>query len=79
MQKKKSPEKVFSILKNNQTGSLDERAAHRERERWRILRAEEDFVETPAERRDLASIIKPVREKLEELVSLDNPERLIIY
>ena len=72
MQQIMSPEQVFSNLKTYQTGRLDAHAAHRERERWRILRSEEDFVETPAERRDLASIIKPVREKLKELVSMDN-------
>ena len=67
-----SPEQVFSNLKTYQTGRLDARAAHRERERWRILRSEEDFMEMPTERRDLASIIKPVREKLGVLVSMDN-------
>ena len=76
MQQIMSPEQVFSNLKTYQTGRLDELAAHRERERWRILRSEEDFVETPAERRDLASIIKPVRERLEELVSLDNHRKV---
>ena len=72
MQQIMSPEQVFSNLKTYQTGRLDALAADRERERWRILRSVEDFVETSAERRDLASIIKPVREKLEELVSMDN-------
>ena len=52
MQQIMSPEQVFSNLKTYQTGRLDALAAHRERERWRILRSEEDFVETPAERRD---------------------------